>query len=93
MQLGPQLQLFTLLLMQPIRIYPHTRLASLAKEVGIIQKTMTSLRDSIGIRAAAIYREGFNRARAWSTTPETLAGNAWNHLCECDAKFQAFSTA
>ena len=36
MQLGPQLRLFTLLLMQPIRIYPHTRLAALAKEAGII---------------------------------------------------------
>jgi hypothetical protein len=35
-QLGPQLRLFTLLLMQPIRIYPHTRLAELAREAGII---------------------------------------------------------
>jgi putative variant cofactor biosynthesis B12-binding/radical SAM domain protein 1 len=35
-QLGPQLRLFTLLLMQPIRIYPHTRLAEIAKDAGII---------------------------------------------------------
>lgn len=36
LQLGPQLRMFTLLLMQPIRIYPHTRLAELAREQGII---------------------------------------------------------
>lgn len=35
-ELGPQLRMFTLLLMQPIRIYPHTRLAELAREQGII---------------------------------------------------------
>jgi len=34
--LGPRLRMFTLLLMQPIRIYPHTRLAELAREQGII---------------------------------------------------------
>lgn len=38
MELGPQLRAFTLLLMQPIRIYPHTRLAELAKETGLIDK-------------------------------------------------------
>lgn len=36
LQLGGQLRLFTLLMMQPIRIYPHTRLAELARESGII---------------------------------------------------------
>jgi hypothetical protein len=35
-QLGSQLRMFTLLLMQPIRIYPHTRLAELARKQGII---------------------------------------------------------
>ena len=35
-QLGGRLRMFTLLLMQPIRIYPHTRLAALAREQGII---------------------------------------------------------
>ena len=34
--LGSKLHPFTLLLMQPIRIYPHTRLAQLAKELNII---------------------------------------------------------
>ena len=34
--LGSRLRMFTLLLMQPIRIYPHTRLAELAREQGII---------------------------------------------------------
>jgi radical SAM superfamily enzyme YgiQ (UPF0313 family) len=36
LQLGGQLRLFSLLMMQPIRIYPHTRLADLAVEAGII---------------------------------------------------------
>jgi radical SAM superfamily enzyme YgiQ (UPF0313 family) len=36
LRLGPQLRLFTLLLMQPIRIYPHTRLATMAREAGLI---------------------------------------------------------
>lgn len=36
MELGPQLRLFTLLMMQPIRIYPHTRLHKLAVETGLI---------------------------------------------------------
>ena len=35
-QLGSKLRMFTLLLMQPIRIYPHTRLAELAREQGLI---------------------------------------------------------
>ena len=35
-QLGPRLRPFTLLLMQPIRIYPHTKLAEKAREMGII---------------------------------------------------------
>lgn len=34
--LGAQLHPFTLLLMQPIRIYPHTRLATLAREMNLI---------------------------------------------------------
>lgn len=38
MELGPQLRLFTLLMMQPIRIYPHTRLFELAKETGLVDK-------------------------------------------------------
>jgi len=36
LHLGPQLRMFTLLMMQPIRIYPHTRLAELARETGLI---------------------------------------------------------
>ncbi|MAY79608.1 MAG: hypothetical protein CL930_02385 [Deltaproteobacteria bacterium] len=36
LQLGKRLRLFTLLMMQPIRIYPHTRLAEMAREAGII---------------------------------------------------------
>jgi len=36
LRLGKRLRLFTLLMMQPIRIYPHTRLAELAREAGII---------------------------------------------------------
>ena len=36
LELGPRLRPFTLLLMQPIRIYPHTRLAELAREAGLI---------------------------------------------------------
>ncbi len=36
LQLGGQLRMFTLLMMQPIRIYPHTRLADLARESGLI---------------------------------------------------------
>lgn len=35
-ELGPQLRMFSLLLMQPIRIYPHTRLHRLAMEAGIV---------------------------------------------------------
>jgi putative variant cofactor biosynthesis B12-binding/radical SAM domain protein 1 len=38
LELGPQLRLFTLLMMQPIRIYPHTRLFELAKETGLIDR-------------------------------------------------------
>lgn len=38
MELGPRLRLFTLLMMQPIRIYPHTRLAELARETGLIDR-------------------------------------------------------
>ncbi len=37
-ELGPRLRLFTLLMMQPIRVYPHTRLHELAKETGLIDK-------------------------------------------------------
>ncbi len=36
LQLGGRLRMFTLLLMQPIRIYPHTRLSQMAREHGII---------------------------------------------------------
>ncbi len=36
LQLGGQLRMFTLLMMNPIRIYPHTRLAELARESGMI---------------------------------------------------------
>ena len=36
MELGGKLRPFTLLLMQPIRIYPHTKLAEKARELGII---------------------------------------------------------
>ena len=36
MRLGKRLRLFTLLMMQPIRIYPHTRLAQMAREAGVI---------------------------------------------------------
>jgi putative variant cofactor biosynthesis B12-binding/radical SAM domain protein 1 len=35
-ELGPRLRPFTLLMMQPIRLYPHTRLAALAREHGLI---------------------------------------------------------
>jgi radical SAM superfamily enzyme YgiQ (UPF0313 family) len=35
-QLGGRMRPFTLLLMQPIRIYPHTRLAELARKQGIV---------------------------------------------------------
>ena len=40
-ELGPNLRLFTLLMMQPIRLYPHTRLAELAKESGLVDKDHT----------------------------------------------------
>ncbi len=36
LRLGKQLRLFTLLMMQPIRIYPHTRLAEMARRAGLI---------------------------------------------------------
>ena len=36
--LGPRLRMFTLLMLQPIRLYPHTRLAELAREKGLIDK-------------------------------------------------------
>jgi anaerobic magnesium-protoporphyrin IX monomethyl ester cyclase len=36
LKLGRRLRLFTLLMMQPIRIYPHTKLAEMAREAGII---------------------------------------------------------
>jgi len=36
MHVGPRLRPFTLLMMQPIRLYPHTRLADLARETGLI---------------------------------------------------------
>jgi anaerobic magnesium-protoporphyrin IX monomethyl ester cyclase len=38
MALGPNLRMFTLLMMQPIRLYPHTRLAELARETGLVDK-------------------------------------------------------
>jgi putative variant cofactor biosynthesis B12-binding/radical SAM domain protein 1 len=38
LRLGKQMRLFTLLMMQPIRIYPHTRLAEMAREAGIISE-------------------------------------------------------
>jgi radical SAM superfamily enzyme YgiQ (UPF0313 family) len=38
MELGPNLRMFTLLMMQPIRLYPHTRLAELARETGLVDK-------------------------------------------------------
>lgn len=41
MELGPRLRLFTLLMMQPIRIYPHTRLFELARETGLVDKDHT----------------------------------------------------
>ena len=36
LHLGPNLRMFTLLMMQPIRLYPHTRLAELAREAGLV---------------------------------------------------------
>ena len=36
MELGPALRPFTLLMMQPIRIYPHTRLHRMAVEQGLV---------------------------------------------------------
>jgi anaerobic magnesium-protoporphyrin IX monomethyl ester cyclase len=36
LHLGPNLRLFTLLMMQPIRLYPHTKLAEMAREAGIV---------------------------------------------------------
>lgn len=36
LELGSRLRLFTLLMMQPIRIYPHTRLAEIARQAGVI---------------------------------------------------------
>ncbi len=38
MELGPRLRTFTLLMMQPIRIYPHTRLFELARETGLVDR-------------------------------------------------------
>ncbi len=35
-ELGPRLRMFTLLMMQPIRIYPHSRLFELARESGMV---------------------------------------------------------
>ncbi|MBN2801070.1 MAG: cobalamin-dependent protein [Deltaproteobacteria bacterium] len=37
-ELGPHLRAFTLLMMQPIRLYPHTRIAELAREEGLIDR-------------------------------------------------------
>ncbi len=37
-ELGGKLRLFTLLMMQPIRLYPHTRLHELARETGLIDR-------------------------------------------------------
>lgn len=37
-ELGGQLRLFTLLMMQPIRVYPHTRLHELARETGLVDR-------------------------------------------------------
>jgi radical SAM superfamily enzyme YgiQ (UPF0313 family) len=36
LELGSHLRTFTLLMMQPIRIYPHTRLAEMAREEGLV---------------------------------------------------------
>lgn len=36
--LGPRLRMFTLLMMQPIRLYPHTRLAEMARDSGLIDR-------------------------------------------------------
>ncbi len=36
LQLGSQLRMFTLLMMNPIRIYPHSRLADLARASGVL---------------------------------------------------------
>jgi anaerobic magnesium-protoporphyrin IX monomethyl ester cyclase len=36
LRLGSHLRTFTLLMMQPIRIYPHTRLAEMARESGLV---------------------------------------------------------
>ena len=38
LHLGPNLRMFTLLMMQPIRIYPHSRLHELAVETGLIDR-------------------------------------------------------
>jgi hypothetical protein len=36
LKLGSHLRTFTLLMMQPIRIYPHTRLAEMARDAGLV---------------------------------------------------------
>ena len=36
LELGSHLRTFTLLMMQPIRIYPHTRLAEMARDEGLV---------------------------------------------------------
>jgi len=38
LHLGSNLRMFTLLMMQPIRIYPHSRLFDLAVETGLVDK-------------------------------------------------------
>lgn len=35
-EVGPRLRMFTLLMMQPIRLYPHTRLTEQARELGLV---------------------------------------------------------
>jgi radical SAM superfamily enzyme YgiQ (UPF0313 family) len=77
-ELGGRLRLFTLLMMQPIRIYPHTRLHELARETGLVDRDHQLVEGQFwnpglmqyavaGIQAAAhtLYdaRQGWRRAR------------------------------
>ena len=55
LRLGKQLRLFTLLMMQPIRIYPHTRLAELAREAGVIPPDHDLIEGGIGIPGTLQY--------------------------------------
>jgi len=78
--LGSNLRMFTLLMMQPIRIYPHSRLFDLAKETGMIDKDADLIEGQFWNPGALSWaangvQTGAQSVYAWRERMRAITGN------------------